>query len=154
MQLLLAWCCLLHVIVASVFQGVPYDLHALHRANSCLNMVCCRSLPPAVPVLQARCSFVCTPPLLREAVTEAETVTGRALELADACQEVFLAQPLLTRVAVHADGRTAGIVGLEEGDADGGAVLMLTLVEPDHRVKVEVALRLRDMLAHAHPGEP
>lgn len=31
--------------------------------------------------------------------------------------------------------------------------LVLTLVEPDARVKVEVVLRLRDLLAHAHPGE-
>jgi hypothetical protein len=31
-------------------------------------------------------------------------------------------------------------------------VLMLTLVEPDQRVKVQVALRLSNMLAHAHPG--
>lgn len=102
-----------------------------------------------VPVLQSRCSFVCAPPLLRGAVTEAETVTGRAMELADAAQEVFLAQPLLTSVAVHADSTSAGIAGLEVG-----AVLMLTLVEPDQRVKVQVALRLSNMLAHAHPGEP
>jgi hypothetical protein len=31
--------------------------------------------------------------------------------------------------------------------------LVLTLVEPDARVKVEVVLRLQDLLAHAHPGE-
>lgn len=31
--------------------------------------------------------------------------------------------------------------------------LVLTLVEPDARVKVEVVLRLMDLLAHAHPGE-
>lgn len=102
----------------------------------------------AVPVLQSRCSFVCAPPLLREAVTEAETVTGRALELADAAQEVFLSQPLLTNVAVHADDSSAGIGGQEVG-----GVLMLTLVEPDRRVKVQVALRLSSILAHAHPGE-
>lgn len=71
------------------------------------------------------------------------------MELADAAQEVFLAQPLLTSVAVHADSTSAGIAGLEVG-----AVLMLTLVEPDQRVKVQVALRLSNMLAHAHPGEP
>lgn len=100
-----------------------------------------------MPVLQSHCSFACEPPLLREAVTEAEAVAGRALDLAAACQEVYLAQPLLTGVAVQAEGCVAGV----EGD-DVGAVLMLTLVEPDQRVKVQVALNLRDMLAHAHPG--
>lgn len=34
-----------------------------------------------------------------------------------------------------------------------GAGVVLTLVEPDARVKVEVVLRLRDLLAHAHPGK-
>jgi hypothetical protein len=46
-----------------------------------------------------------------------------------------------------------GVKGVGEGEADAGGVLVLTLVEPDARVKLEVQLNLRELLAHAHPGE-
>jgi hypothetical protein len=137
---------------------------------------------PAVSALQARCSFVVSPALVREALTEAEAVAGRVVDLADAAHEAFLTQPLLTAVCVRgssagsaaaaaaAGGSNAGSGGGSSGgcsgrDVDGGegaegvergegeGVLVLTLVEPDVRVKVEVALKLRELLAHAHPGE-
>lgn len=103
--------------------------------------------------LQPRCTYLVSPELAREAATEVEAVAGRALELADACQSLYLTQPLLTAVGVVA-GSAAGGAGADAGDADAGGVLVLTLVEPDvSRVKLEVGLRLRDLLAHAHPSE-
>jgi hypothetical protein len=122
----------------------------------------------AVAALQSRCSFLCVPGLVREALTEAEAVASRALELAGACQEVYLSQPLLTGVSikqnlsdtqqddVEAQGGDQMQVDGEQAQhgsgSEGCGELVLTVVEPDAKVKVEVALRLRDLLAHAHPG--
>ena len=100
---------------------------------------------------------------MRGALTEVEAVAGRALELVNAAQEVFLGQPLLTAISIScaeqqsgwpqqvpADTSSSGM-GAAGSESDGGW-LLLTLVEPDAKAKVEVGLRLRELLAHDHQG--
>jgi len=124
----------------------------------------------SVSVLQPRCSFEAVPALVPDVLTELEAVASRAIELAEASQEAFLTQPLLTAVSISCSKQQAqpsstgagssssssssmSPNGAGDVDVVDGGCLVLTLVEPDARVKVEVALRLRDLLAHAHPGE-
>lgn len=158
--------CTAHTHVAPKYSPLPFQ----HAVSPTCPFVCTSSLFPTpqhthrthtattirqtVPALQPHVSFASTPPLLvAEALTEAEAVVGRALELADASQEVFLSQPLLTAVAIkqlqddHDDDSSTS----DGGDGEGW--LVLTVVEPDVKVKLEVGLRLRDLLAHAHAGE-
>jgi hypothetical protein len=103
-----------------------------------------------VGVLQSRCAFTAAPALLADVLTDAELVLGRALELAEACQDAFLAQPLLTGVTLH-----KGVSGSAFGGAGGQDVpcLALAFVEADQQLKVAVLVPLSDLTSHAHPGE-
>lgn len=88
--------------------------------------------------------------MLPAVLTEGELVLGRALEVAEACQELFLAQPLLTGV-----GLESGVAGAAFGGgaaSEAVACLGLTLVEADQQLKVQLLLPLADLTAHSHPG--
>lgn len=147
---------------------IPVPPGLFHKSRLTCPLLAVLVCAYAVVALQSRCSFLCVPGLVRESLTEAEAVASRALELADACQEVYLSQPLLTGVSIRQGplntqqddiqaqgGDQMQVDGQAQNGSDGGeggGELVLTVVEPDAKVKVEVALRLRDLLGHAHPG--
>lgn len=162
-------CCCYHAVrFPRLSAYVEKPSSAITHHNAALNIILpfyplCAVCIASVSVLQPRCSFEAVPALVPDVLTELEAVASRAIELAEASQEAFLTQPLLTAVSISCKQQRAQQAGTDAGNSssmspgagdvvDGGC-LVLTLVEPDERVKVEVALRLRDLLAHAHPGK-
>eukprot|EP00775_Hariotina_reticulata_P001252 gene1252-1592_t len=110
-------------------------------------------LQALVTTLKPSCSFQVPKGLLSLAFTQAEFSVARALELAEHCINVFVAQPLLTAVDVLCDSSCLGpdTESCQQQSSQGGW-LSLVMVEPEQQLKARVLLSLPGLLAAAQPA--